>query len=560
MARRIVRMFVTPLPALIIAAVLALSSGAVAAVNYTSKPAFCTTCHEMKPYYQAWSAGPHKGVSCISCHVDPGAVAQTSHKVVALKEVYDHVATSPKFPSGKTDVPNARCLACHKDLPAVTSSGFKHAEHVKQATCVSCHPDAGHNVSPQALAAAGILAKVAVTVQTTASAESTTAAHVKIACTKCHNLATTPCAQCHRPPHTARGACDSCHRAGPSWAFAHPSSKTCLDCHTAPVKHFGNDCARCHDPLTPFAKTTFTHDASATACATCHPAPPNHFKPACTTCHSPGTAFAATVFKHSSTSCADCHDKPAKHVGTGAACATCHTDMGKSWAFTHPSSGSCTSCHSAPRNHVKGSCSNCHSPSVKFSATRFTHSATSGCESCHRVPGGHRTSGCSSCHKQAGRSWAFSHPNRNDCSACHKRPGSHFSGTCSNCHKLGVAFAKSTFRHSSSTSCGSCHRAPSGHNSGGCATCHKRAGSSWAFSHPGSTACASCHKAPSSHYGTSCSGCHSPSRSWSSASFNHPGIPGGEHTYKSFACTKCHPSGYSSHYCSCHGGNPPSGD
>jgi hypothetical protein len=81
---------------------------------------------------------------------------------------------------------------------------------------------------------------------------------------------------------------------------------------------------------------------------------------------------------------------------------------------------------------------------------------------------------------------------------------------------------------------------------------------SWKFKHPTSTSCASCHSAPRGHYGTACSSCHTPSASWGSATFNHPRVPGGEHTYRSFACANCHPSGYSSYSClKCHDSNNP---
>jgi hypothetical protein len=84
---------------------------------------------------------------------------------------------------------------------------------------------------------------------------------------------------------------------------------------------------------------------------------------------------------------------------------------------------------------------------------------------------------------------------------------------------------------------------------------------SWRFTHPSSRSCASCHKAPSGHYGSSCSSCHSPSKSWRSASFSHPRVPGGEHSYKSFACSNCHPNGYGSAVCTkCHGAGGPDDD
>lgn len=523
---RVVRIFTTPLPALMLLGVFLLAGGSTAAVQYTSQPAFCTTCHEMKPYYDAWHVGAHKDVSCIACHVDPGTVAQTEHKVVALKEVFDHFATSPKFPTKDVVVPDARCLACHKNLPAKTATGFNHALHVKQGGCVSCHQDVGHKVNPDTLKQAGILDTKAVIASAAASGSAdTSGTHVPINCTRCHSLATTACGTCHQPPHPDRGTCTICHKAGPAWVFTHPSQPTCTDCHKAPAIHYGPACGTCHNPAVPFAKTTFSHTPTTTACGSCH----------------------ATA-------------KPAKHVSTTAECSSCHPDTGKDWKFTHPASTACASCHAAPGGHFRGSCANCHSPSVAFTATKFTHNSTS-CADCHNPPSNHRTSGCYTCHRNTGQSWAFTHPGSTACTSCHSRPSGHFTGSCANCHAPSQgSFAASTFRHTSSTSCQTCHSRPSGHNSGTCYTCHRNAGRSWAFSHPASTACSSCHRAPSSHFGTDCSSCHSPSRAWTSATFNHPSIPGNHHTYRSFACVNCHPSSPPAYYCTCHNGHPPTGD
>jgi hypothetical protein len=91
-------------------------------------------------------------------------------------------------------------------------------------------------------------------------------------------------------------------------------------------------------------------------------------------------------------------------------------------------------------------------------------------------------------------------------------------------------------------------------------SCHKPGGS-WKFYHPTSKSCSSCHSAPSKHYGTTCSSCHNPTKAWRSATFSHPRIQGGEHTYKSFACTNCHTNGYSSASCTkCHGADEPDDD
>jgi len=487
---------------------LALVSGAmavfvvtgIAGTAYTSKPAFCTSCHEMDPYYVAWNEGAHAGVDCVACHVDPGLKAQVSHKFVALKEVYNHFTTEPKFPGAVSDVPDSRCITCHDGTIDATVPGFNHESHRGDRACVDCHTNAGHKVTAVALAEAGILdtagmqARELREVAARGAGSANVPGHVTVACTDCHDLAKTGCVTCHdseQKEHpvfasvnaTATGAaasCMSCHTDAARWAFTHPEeAAVCTACHSAPAGHRGGVCATCH---TTGVSWKFTHPAASATCASCHTRPAGHATAPCVTCHATGV----------------------------------------SWKFRHPSSTNCATCHTKPAKHYSGTCSACHSPSVPFASARFTH------------PGA-----------------------KANCATCHTKPAKHYAGTCSTCHSPKVAFSKATFKHPGSTAtCTNCHKRPSGHSSATCATCH-RTGVSWGFTHPGSKTCSSCHKAPSSHYGTTCSSCHSPSKSWGSATFSHPSVPGGEHTYRSFACTTCHTTGsYSTVNCtSCHDAN-----
>lgn len=437
-----------PLTALIWGAVIviALVLTLVASAQATDRSSFCSTCHEMTPYYTAWTEGPHAEVACIECHVDGAAHKRLAHKVTALGEVWAHFTGEPLFPMGTTTVPNDRCLRCHDGRIDPGIPGFDHEKHRRGNACQTCHFEVGHRVSVAALAEAGVLdqdalaAKQARVVATVGRGAANLAGHVTVGCSSCHDLEATGCASCHTPGHEPRGAsttCTDCHAPGPEWAFAHPARTDCANCHDAPAGHYEQTCSTCHPTPATFA---FTHPAAGAECAACHERPAGHRQ---------------------------------------GACADCHT-LGERWTFAHPAAGApCTSCHTAPARHYQGACSACHRPSTPFSRTVFRH------------PGATAT-----------------------CTSCHPRPSGHASGACTTCHKPAV---------------------------------------SWAFYHPTSVMCASCHAAPRNHYGTACVSCHSPSARWGSATFSHPKVPGGEHTYKSFACTKCHPSGYDSLDCtSCH--------
>jgi hypothetical protein len=284
----------------------------VVTVVETDRPTFCKSCHEMGPYYNAWQHGPHKGMACVECHVDPGLAAHAIHKIPALKELAVHLTGDPKFPLAvRRPMPPHRCTRCHENLPKRTKSGFEHATHASK-TCPDCHTDAGHTVTVEALQAAGVFAggsQTAIAVQTVARAGSgtTLARHSKVSCSRCHKMTKIECGVCHNLPakhfQPSTGAkmpaCTLCHRtAGASWAAAHPTaSSDCLSCHNSPTNSGhpkGPLCATCHKQVGvsfafghPTIDSESEHDLSRMRCAECHPT--DYTSYSCT-CHRNGVA------------------------------------------------------------------------------------------------------------------------------------------------------------------------------------------------------------------------------------------------------------------------------
>ncbi len=530
----------------------------------TDQPGFCgSACHEMGPFHSAWTQGAHKNIACVECHVDAGQIARMEHKVAALKEVAAHVSGDPKFPLEKvTPVPSERCKRCHPNV-TLTSTGFSHVDHAKRGECYTCHTTVGHNVSVASLKEAGVynaFTKSAFDTTKTAvvdGGKANLAGHIVVPCSRCHDMAATKCSECHKPKHVDRGKdCTVCHATGVKFVFAHPQRTDCGTCHKPKnAKHtWTGACTDCHKSG-PGVNFNVTHPNN-TKCETCHPRPAKHRTGNCTTCHK-NTGVNWSFAHPNSGNCETCHARPANHKS--GSCSSCHHNPGANWAYAHPSSGDCSSCHTRPAKHRSGSCSTCHNnPGQNWA---FAHPGSgASCTSCHTRPASHRSGSCTSCHKSVGKSWRFSHPGAKvNCASCHPRPSGHRGGSCTTCHKVAKSWR---FSHpGSSANCASCHARPGGHRSGACQSCHRPG--SWRFTHTSSSSCSSCHNPPSGHYGSTCKNCHSPSRSWTSATFSHPGIPGGEHNYKSFACTKCHPGSGKGpgHYCSCHGNNSgPKGD
>jgi hypothetical protein len=363
-----------------VAAVVLATGLFVAAALYTDQPSFCASCHEMKPYVEAWAAGPHKGVWCIDCHVGKGYPARFAHKFASLQEVADHFSGHTTFPLPQpATVASANCSACHASVNPPAMEGFDHATHASQGPCEACHATAGHSVTKAALQTAGALNPTVVQAAFGSSfarvgqGKADVAGHVAVPCTRCHDLANTGCDRCHKPAHQSRGACQQCHKPGTKWVFTHPASATCTLCHTPPSNHFKPAsgslpaCTTCHQQ--PGKSWAFTHPAVTQGCPTCHALPSNHFQPA---------------------------------SGTLGACISCHRKPGTSWKFNHPGAGAdCRSCHTPPANHSAGQCSTCHhNTGVSF---EFVHPSTpaphgiSGrpCVKCH--PSGYTTYKCT-CH------------------------------------------------------------------------------------------------------------------------------------------------------------------
>jgi hypothetical protein len=164
--------------------------------------------------------------------------------------------------------------------------------------------------------------------------------HVKVGCSRCHDMGKTGCARCHKPTsaakHPWKGDCTQCHEAGVKFVFRHPPSTDCSTCHKPGPKHFKpasgtlGECKECHP--TPGGSWKFSHPGPRADCTGCHAPPAGHFAGRCSDCHhKPGGSWTFS------------HPSAGKHSWQGQPCATCHP---KSYSVAY-----CT-CHggSAPRD------------------------------------------------------------------------------------------------------------------------------------------------------------------------------------------------------------------
>jgi len=136
---------------IIAALVLVVGAGAgMGLVKASDNPAFCTTCHIMKPYYESWQssnllANKHlvAGVTCHQCHESSISIqAEEGLKFVTG----DYKTPLDKRAFGTRDF----CLKCHSESggattfeEAKTATNFDesnpHDSHNGEQNCNLCH-------------------------------------------------------------------------------------------------------------------------------------------------------------------------------------------------------------------------------------------------------------------------------------------------------------------------------------------------------------------------------------------------------------------------------------
>ena len=282
------------------------------AINATSTPQFCSSCHEMRPEYLTWQVSSHKDVSCIQCHVGPGLGSLLEDKFRALGQVYEHVTGKVPDPIRMAeDIPNVNCLRCHNvaQNDGVGDIRAPHSVHLDAGlTCVTCHRGVAHGT----IAERGQNTKANSALWDTAKAQQEMQpANQELSmkeCLACHQKrgADTSCLACH----TKLAPPDNHNTAG--WPTEHGLA----------IQGKVGICAACHGSTQKYGSTTAQYAQANPFCSQCHTQrPPSHTanwvaehkavvsqkgRDGCLVCHSvsqPGTAAAlAKVY------CNQCHN------------------------------------------------------------------------------------------------------------------------------------------------------------------------------------------------------------------------------------------------------------
>jgi nitrate/TMAO reductase-like tetraheme cytochrome c subunit len=301
--------------------------GTYLAMELTTRPQFCNSCHIMKPYYESWETSGHNHVACVECHYEPGLLETFEGKFKALSQLAKYI-TRTEGTKPWAEVSDYSCMrsGCHSRrlLEGEISYGrirFDHRHHLiglgrgKKLRCTSCHSQ--------------IVQGNHLTV-------------TKSSCILCHfkeSSATRPvddCNICHGPPP------DEIELGG--FVFRHSDylkrGVACSSCHGDVTRGTGDvpreRCGTCHNQqahLDRYDEVEFIHRHHvadhAVSCLQCHteihhglPPREEHYRGACANCHVGAHGTPANVYR--GTGGREVPDNPGVMYLARVTCNGCH--------------------------------------------------------------------------------------------------------------------------------------------------------------------------------------------------------------------------------------------
>jgi nitrate/TMAO reductase-like tetraheme cytochrome c subunit len=316
------------------------------AMELSSTPKFCGTCHVMKPYYESWVDSNHAHIPCVDCHIPPGLTAELRKKYEALSMVARYF-TGTYSTNPWTEVDDEACLRCHERrlLAGRELFGevlFDHRPHLAEVRrgmrlrCTSCHSQIVQG------------SHITVTSST---------------CVLCHFKDQEPgtgaarCTLCHQVPDNVVDAaglgfdhsdvtrfgmvCESCHSPASPAEGSVPEQR-CFICHNDPER------------LAEYDDEQLLHQMHVTEhkvdCMHCHQeiehVTPQHIQVAqteCGTCHAPGHSPQRDLY--AGIGGKDVPPMPDFMYRAGVRCEGCHLDLGDARDVRTAGEISCMSCH-----------------------------------------------------------------------------------------------------------------------------------------------------------------------------------------------------------------------
>ncbi len=315
------------------------------AMEVSSTPRFCGSCHVMEPYYESWVSSSHANIACVDCHIPPGIAAELRKKYEALSMVARYF-TGTYGTNPWAEVEDTACLECHERrlLAGTEVFGdvlFDHRPHLtelrrgKRLRCTSCHSQIVQGSHITVTATSCILCHF----------KGEAAGEDASRCTLCHQIPdrvvdASGLAFDHGDVARFDMACEACHSPPRSDAGGVPRER-CVTCHNDPVR------------LAAYGEGELLHRTHVTdhkvECTHCHleieHVAPRHVEAAsseCGACHGGGHAAARDLY--AGLGGKGVPPMPDVMFRAGVRCEGCHFEDGGGSA-RKAGAVSCMSCH-----------------------------------------------------------------------------------------------------------------------------------------------------------------------------------------------------------------------
>lgn len=341
--------------------------------EYTSRPAFCPTCHYMETFYQSWRTSAHNKIDCVECHFEPGISGTVRGKLNGLVQIVNYMSLSYKKRKPWAEIPDNTCArsGCHErqalqdTLYNFKGVMFSHKNHLselkrgKTLKCTSCHSQIVQGTH------------IEVTEQTCFGC------HFKKSDDPEHNSEKlTLCTNCHKWENKSKDEMAS-YRYNHTMVVENKID--CQSCHNKVVSGAGEvgkeRCFQCHfenERLEKYSNTEFLH--------TTHIA---KHSMKCSVCHSPIEHKIQKIEPNSPVDCQSCHtDAHAYQVklysGEGG------YEVEKSPSAMYLNGINCRGCHvfhETDKRDIKTekagskSCEKCHGPGYDNLLTQWETAA-----------------------------------------------------------------------------------------------------------------------------------------------------------------------------------------
>lgn len=200
----------------------------------TLQPGYYERYPAMRERMDNWRTSTHGRMSCVSCHVPPGASGFVSFAARSIPAFYKQLVDGPDNSNLLEPPGTAACQTCHTSYRQVSADGdllIPHRAHVEilEVECVVCHEELVHAESPEGFNRPSMQMCLEVCHDGEQAGDE---------CVKCHTRKHAP--EDHFRPdwlaiHAERADtidCGSCHEWTPDY---------CEECHSKrPATHVGN--------------------------------------------------------------------------------------------------------------------------------------------------------------------------------------------------------------------------------------------------------------------------------------------------------------------------------